>query len=61
MPVVEKADEDDDTPAEEPLELEPVAAHEADPNDEAALDEEPHARRAKLVLRLFSFALLGLR
>ena len=41
MPVVETTDEDDDTPAEEPHELEPVAAHETDPTDEAALDEEP--------------------
>ena len=41
VPIVEKTDEDDDTPAEEPLELEPVAAHETDSNEEAALDEEP--------------------
>ncbi|MGZ8694444.1 MAG: preprotein translocase subunit YajC [Gaiellaceae bacterium] len=40
VPVVEKTD-DDDTPAEEPLELEPVASHETDSNERAALDEEP--------------------
>ena len=42
VPHAEEADEDDDPPAEEPLELEPVAAsHETESNERAALDEEP--------------------
>jgi preprotein translocase subunit YajC len=40
VPQVDEADEDEEAPAEEPLELEP-ASHETEATEDAALHEEP--------------------
>jgi preprotein translocase subunit YajC len=41
VPQVDEADEDEEAPAEEPLELEPAASHETEATEDAALHEEP--------------------